>query len=167
MITQLRHSIHCSVARYWALQLDPAWSTELLLNGLGFASCDVQPAKDLGTRIERSLTMMPKVNLPDAVERLLGRSLGISETGSLDKATNVWTWKQKLSSMADKISIYGTIRTDPDGPDRCVRVSEVNFEARLFGLGGIVEKAAASNIRDGFEASANWINAWLAKHPAT
>src|SRR5690606_32452756 len=44
--------------------------------------------------------------------------------------------------------------------------AEYEVEARVFGIGGLVEKTAAQNVLDGWHSRAKFINGWLARQPA-
>ena len=164
MHVRLEHTINCDVARYWELYFDSAWIQRMFLEGLGYSQCEVQPAVEIPDGLSRSLRMTPKLNLPDVVGRALGRSLAVSEDGRFSRSTSTWTWQQRPSVLADKITIKGTVQAEPLEPGRCRRISEVTIEARLFGIGGLVERAAESNVRRGVDDSAAWINRDLAKN---
>jgi hypothetical protein len=42
-------------------------------------------------------------------------------------------------------------------------VSEFHYEAKVFAIGGILESAFEKSLRSGWDKSAEFLNAWLAK----
>jgi hypothetical protein len=162
----LRHPLNCTPERHWQLFFDPEWTRELIVDGLGFMSCDVRPVRQEGTIRHREMAVTPKLVIPAAVAKLLGDRLGYTERGAYDETQQKWTYQLVLNVLTDKIRMGGEVTVEPLGADRCTRVSKMWVDVKLFGLGGMVEKAAESNMRDGWDKSAAWINAWLAKHPA-
>ncbi len=161
----LRHPLNCTPARHWALFFDPEWTRTLIIDGLGFSSCEVQPVKQEGTMRSREMAVTPKLVLPAAVLKLLGDKLGYTERATFDETKELWKYQMVLNVLADKIRIGGEVTIEPLGADRCTRVSKMWVEVKIFGIGGMVEKAAEKNMRDGWSRSADWINGWLAKHP--
>lgn len=160
----LRHAIDCTPARFWELFLDPDWTRDLFEDGLSF-HCDVGPVEESAGVKRRDMRVVPKLELPAAVAKLFGDKLGYTERASLTVATEVWKYELTLNMLAEKIRLGGEMTLEPLGSDRLTRVSKMWVEAKIFGIGGLVEKAAEKNMRKGWNDSATWINRWLAKHP--
>lgn len=161
----LRHPLNCTPERHWTLFFDPEWTRTLIIDGLGFASCVVHPVRQEGAKRHREMAVTPKLELPAAVLRLVGDKLGYTERGTFDEAKQQWTYQLVLNVLTDKIRMGGEVTIEPLGSDRCTRVSKMWVEVKIFGVGGMVEKAAEKNMRDGWTRSADWINGWLADHP--
>lgn len=154
----LTHTISCSEDTFWALYLDTEFTVRLITEGLGFEACRVEELRDDGATIHRTTVAQPKLELPDAVAKLLGPRLSYREEGTFDKARRTWEWTTHLAVLSDKIQLGGTMRTRPEGNDRCVRIADLWVRARIFALGGLVEKAAERNLRKGWQTSADWMN---------
>jgi hypothetical protein len=161
----LNHEIDCSAERFWELFFDAALTREMIVGGLGFASCDCTEAVSRNGKRERSMRVTPKIDVPEVVAKLLGPKLGYTERGSLDEKSMVWTYTLELSVLADRIRMGGSMTVEAAGPGKCRRLSKPRVEARILAIGGLVEKAAEKNLRDGWSKSAVWLNGWLAKHP--
>lgn len=162
----LRHRLECTPARHWALFFDPEWTRTLIVDGLGFFSCDVDPVQHEGTTRRRQMRVTPKLDIPAPVAKILGPKLGYTERATFDETRELWAYQMLLNVLADKILIGGEVTIEPLGDAACTRVSKMWVEVKIFGVGGMIEKAAEKNMRDGWERSAKWINGWLAAHPA-
>lgn len=161
----LEHRLECTPQRHWALFWDPDWSRQLVVEGLGFLSCACEEPKEANGKRTRSMRVTPKINVPAAVAKLLGPKLAYTERGALDIESEIWTFDTILSVLADRILMGGTVRIRDEGDGQCTRVTDLWVEAKIFGLGGIVERAAERNLRDGWDESARWINRWVREHP--
>ncbi len=161
----LRHELACTPARHWILFFDADWTKSLIIDGLGFDSCQVEPVVTDGDLRRRQMRVTPKVELPRAVAKILGDKLGYTERGEFDDRREVWRYELVLNVLSDKIRLGGEVTTEPKGDDRLTRVSKMWVEAKIFGVGGMIEKAAEKNMRDGWDRSAAWFNRWLADHP--
>ena len=162
----IEHELDCSPDGHWELFFDPEWTESLIVGGLGFESCDVKPFVDEGDERSRQMRVIPKLDVPAAVAKLLGPRLGYTEKGVFHLPTKRWKYDLVLSVLAERIRLGGELTTKAiDGkPDKCTRVSELWVDCRIFGIGGMVERAAEKNMRDGWNKSADWINDWIAKN---
>ena len=164
----LVHDIHCSTERFWELYLDSDFTRALIQDGLGFDDCDIQSVtRDEGV-VRRVMVVRPRIDVPQAVAKVLGPRLSYREEGVYRHDTGTWEWTTRLGVMADKIRMGGSQRVEPAAADRCRRVADLWVDAKIFGLGGLVEKAAEKNMRKGWAESARWMNAWIdrAEEPA-
>ena len=161
----LVHDLRCSKERFWKLFFDPDFTREMILDGLDFATCEIEPIKASNGIRRRAMEVKPKLDLPAAVKKLLGPKLGYREEATFDEATEEWRYTIHLNMLGDRIKLGGKMTIEEGTAQRCRRHSDLWVEARIFGLGGVVEKAAEKNMRDGWNKSATWINGWLAKHP--
>lgn len=162
----LNHPLMCSVDRFWDMYLDSGFTREML-TGLGFARVDVGEPRAVLGRNEKARTMraVPKLELPTVVARAVGEAFAYVEDGMFDERSRRWTYKSHLSVLSDQFRVGGRIWVEPTKSGRCRRISEVWIEAKIFGIGGLIERAAESNVRDGFRRSALWINRWVVAHP--
>lgn len=161
----LTHSLLCSVDRYWRLFLDPGFTQTLLVDGLGFGRVEVGPLQPHGSDEQsRTMKVTPKLDLPGPVARVLGDALSYLEEGTYHAATQRWTYELRFNAVADRIQTGGVIYVEPDG-DGCRRISELWFNAKVFGVGGLIERSARSNMETGFNKSAAWFDTWVKRHP--
>lgn len=157
----LTHLIECSEDVFWSLYLDTDFTIRLITEGLGFESCEVPVLRDEGDVVVRTTVARPRLELPEAVAKLLGPRFSYREEGTFHVARRTWEWTTHLAVLSDKIQLGGTLRTEPADGGRCRRIAGLWVRARIFALGGLVEKAAERNLRKGWQQSADWMNAEL------
>jgi len=162
----IAHDIDCSAERFWELYLDARWTRDLIAECVGFFECRIDEAEVTEREVRRHMYVVPDVHLPGPVVKILGHRFGYHEDGVLDRAAGRWTWTHRLGVLSDRITMRGTMRIEPVVADRCRRDVRISIEARLFGVGKLVERAAGQATRDGWEKSARWINDWLLHNPA-
>ncbi len=155
----MTHALDCDVEKFWSLFLDPEYNKKLYLEGLGFKAFDVLEM----TKDRRHLRGVPKMNVPGALAKLLGDSFGYEDRGSLDAATNTFRWKMTPNTLGDKLFTEGTVRVEPAGDGKIRRVSEATIEAKVFGLGGMLEATTEKEIREGIEKEVRYMQRWLAR----
>jgi hypothetical protein len=158
----LRHDINCSVDRFWEMFFDPELQKNIFKE-LGFPKWEVVEAKDTEKEVVRTISAIPKIDAPAPVAKLMGPGFGYTEEGRFDRASKVYKFVITPSTMADKMTNTGSVRVEPKGDDKCTRIVEIFGEARIFGLGGTIEKMTEKNIREGWDYSARKMNEILAK----
>ena len=57
------------------------------------------------------------------------------------------------------------MKCEPRGEGKSLRVVEIIAEAKVFGLGGIIEASFDKTFRNGWQNSADFLNAWVKEHP--
>jgi hypothetical protein len=95
------------------------------------------------------------------VAKLIGANFRYTEEGSMSKSDRIWRWKMTPSTLADKLFTSGVVKAERISDDRTRRIAEMNVEAKIFGLGGIMESSAEKQLRDGWDKSATFMNKYL------
>lgn len=159
------HEINCDEATFWELFLDKEFNEKLYKQGLEFPEWSIVEQTETDNEIRRTTKGKPKLkNVPGPVAKILGDSFGYTETGTMDKKAKVWKYKLTPSTMADKIKQEGTLKIQAAGEGKIRRVVELVIEAKIFGIGGMVESTTEKQLRDGWDTSAVFMNKWLAEH---
>ena len=112
----------------------------------------------------RKVNGTPKMDVPGPVAKVLGSNFGYKEEGKYTKSTKLWQWKMIPSTMADKLRNEGTMRVEAVGETKVRRIAELVIEAKVFGIGGLIESSAEKQLRDGWNKSAQFMNKWLETH---
>jgi uncharacterized protein DUF2505 len=157
------HEINCNEETFWKTFFDKSFNEKLYREALGFPGFDVIEQNETDTNITRKTKGTPKVDLPGPVMKLVGPGFSYIEEGTFDKQTKAWSWKMIPSTLADKVRIEGTIRTEPVGSDKVRRILEIQIEAKIFGVGGLVESSGEKQLRHDWDESAAFMNLHLAR----
>ncbi len=155
------HEIRCNVETFWKTFFDKDFNQKLYLEGLGFPAYKTLEQNETETGITRKVHGQPKMNMPGPVAKLIGSNFSYTEDGSFNKATKVWTWKLTPSTLADKMRNEGSVRVEAIGDDKVRRVADLLIEAKVFGLGGLIESSAEKQLREGWDQSAVFMNKYF------
>jgi hypothetical protein len=68
------------------------------------------------------------------------------------------------NTMADKLNTSGIIRLEPAGDGKIRRLDEASIEAKIFGIGGLVESSTEKEIRNAWDKEARFMAKWLRDH---
>ena len=160
----LSHELNCTPEIFWKIFFDQEFNSRLYLDYLGFPEFKNLEQRETETQTIRKVMGQPKMNMPAPVMKLLGSNFRYTEDGTLDKATMTWRWKLTPSALADKLRNEGTLRCEPVGDRRCRRIVELVMEAKVFGLGGLLESSTEKQMREGWDKSAVFMNKWIAEN---
>lgn len=155
------HEIRCNVDTFWKVFLDKEFNTKLYVESLGFPDWKVTEQTETETSATRKVSAQPKMEVPGAVQKLIGANFRYMEEGSMTKPERVWRWKMTPSTLADKLSMTGSVRVEPIGDDKVRRIAEMTVEAKIFGVGGLIESSSEKQLRDGWDRSAVFMNKYL------
>jgi len=160
----MKHELECSPERFWSVFFDLNFN-EKLFEVLGFRHWKLIETKETEEQIVRTIKATPKIDAPAAVVKLLGSAFGYEEVSTFDKASKVLGFVVKANVMSDKLHTVGSVRCEPRSGGTSLRVVEITTEAKVFGLGGMIESAFERSFRNGWGGSAVFINAWVKDHP--
>jgi len=155
------HEINCDAETYWKLFFDKEFNQALYKGELGFPRFTIDEQREGDKEIYRKVSAEPKVDLPGPLKKILGSSFSYVEEGTYDRAGKIWRFKT-VSSLGDKMKNDGTMRVEPLGPGKCRRVGEISLEAKMFGVGGMLESTGEKELRKGWDQSAIFTNRWIA-----
>ena len=162
-----RHVVHrfdCSAETYWrAIFLADEFNRTLFLERLGFQRWEVVQLVEAGQQLTRELEAEPPVGkVPGPLKRVLASGTGYREKGTLDFAASRYSFSAVTHSLADRLSIDGSIQvTDVDGG--CERSCSFTAKARLFGVGGLLEQSVLDGMAKSYDKSAEFTKDWLAR----
>ena len=160
----MRHELDCDCDRFWKLFFDKEFNVALF-KALEFPEWKLIDDKETDTEIIRTVKATPKMEAPAAVVKLLGSSFGYDEEGRFNKATKTHKFVIKTNVMTEKLKNEGTVKCEPRGEGKSLRVVEIIAEAKVFGLGGVIESSFEKSFKTGWQKSADFINKWVKEHP--
>lgn len=152
------HEIQGSEDTFWKFFFDKTSNTRLHTEGLGYPNYQIVEQNETGTQITQKASAQPSMNLPGPITKILGSDYRHIEEGLFDKSTKLWTAKRTPSSLADKFRQEYELRLEPVGTDRVRRIISYVVEAKIFGIGGLMESSFEKQLREEFDASAAFLN---------
>ncbi|MDI3282984.1 DUF2505 domain-containing protein [Polyangium sp. 15x6] len=160
----ITNEINCNEETFWKIFFDKEFNEKLYRDHLGFPEFIITEQRDSDTEIIRKVAGQPRMEMPGPVAKLLGSGFRYTEEGRLDKKTKVWSWKMTPSTLADKLRNEGTMRIEPIGDNKVRRIADLIIEAKVFGVGGLIESSAEKQLREGWNGSAVFMNEWIKTH---
>lgn len=155
----------CAPVTFWASFFDESYLRALYLDELESRAFAVLEIADT----TRKLRIVPKMNLPAPVAKLIGESFAYEEHGTLDRAANQWAWQMvqpanldpKSKPRKDAVTMHGTVSIEPAGDDHCRRTDHFTVEAKIFGLGGLIESSIEKELRSGRAKEYAFLARWV------
>jgi len=164
MKVSVRHTLDCTPETYWKkVFFDRGYNEALFLRDMRFPSYEVLELREGPDRVERRVRATPPQKAPELIRKLVSGTISYEEVGTWTAADGVYRFHTIPSMMADKIRVAGSIRAEPSGPDKMIRVAEVDVHVDLLLVGGKVEKFLAEEIVASWNASERFTNRWLAE----
>jgi hypothetical protein len=164
METSVRYQFPISPATYMnEVYLNAEFTRSMYLDGLMFEKADIVSHETVGGRVHRSLQVRPKMNAPAIVKKVLGATQEYLEAGELDESGLLWTYTVTPSTLASKITIAGSLRVVPTA-DGCEAQYTGNFNVKIFGAGGAIEKFMVGQFTDNLEKQSRFTRQWINTH---
>ncbi len=157
----MTHEFDCTPETYWKLNFDRDMNTAMYRDGLGFPDYTIQELRETDTTIFRRTVATPKMDLPAAVQRILGSNFRYTEETDFNKSTKVCTFKGIPSVQPEKLKTNGKMSVDALPNNRCRRTIEIVSEANIMLVGGLLEETGEKNIRASYDKSARYTNRWI------
>ena len=156
------HEIICDQDTFWNKFFNEDWNTKVYKEGLGYTEFTIlEQRTESNADILRKVRMIPKLELPGPVTKLFGASLTFLEEGKFVKETQVWDSKKIPSTLADKIRWEETIRIESLENNKIRRIIETTLEAKIFGVGGLIESSFERYVTQEADQSASIYNKLL------
>jgi len=144
----------------WGHLLDVDFQRRIHLEGLGFQKYELESQDERGDVMHRVAQVIPRVDMPKALTKVLGDSIGYKEFVTFDRVKKDWKWHLKMSGPGAKIHVGGTIELLPGRNESgCIRRTHFEVECKIFGVGGLIEKTVKTETLANYEKAAVFINA--------
>lgn len=163
---RIEHTYNCSADVFWSrIFLDDAYNRKLFLDELHFESWRVARSEERGAEVHRVIEAVPKLgDLPGALKKLLSDGAAYEERGVVDRGRQRYRLEVKPRSLSSKLSISGELYTTPIDERSCRRTYVARVEARVFGLGGMIEDRLLHDIERSYVKAAAFTNRWIDEH---
>jgi hypothetical protein len=155
----------CTPDAFWSTFLDESYVRILYVDELEYHAFDVLEL----SAASRKLRIAPNMRLPAPVAKLIGDSFVYEEHGTLDRAKNEWTWRMvqpanldsKRKPRKDAVIMHGVARIETSGDDRCRRTDASSVEAKIFGLGSLIESTIDKELQRARAKEYAFLARWL------
>jgi len=163
---RIEHTYDCSQEVFWGqLFADEAYNRTLFIEDLHFESWRVVSSEERGGELHRVIEGVPSLgDLPSTLKRLLSEGAGYTERGVLNRAENRYRLEVTPRSLGSKLTITGELLTSPLGERSCRRTYIARVEARVFGVGGLIEQRLLDDIERSYVKAATFTNRWISSH---
>lgn len=160
---RIEHIYNCNPDTVWEkFFFDEDYNTRLFRDGLKFPAYEQTKFEETDTEIRRSVEVTPELGpMPGPLKKLLGDGLGYREDGVFNKATKRYKITITPNKMADKISITGEMWMEPAGEGKSNRIFTCSVSAKIFGVGGMMEKKTIEDMKKSYEIGASFTNSYL------
>jgi hypothetical protein len=156
------HDIQGSEDTFWKLFFDKEYNEALFLKALGFDSWKVVSQEEGADGVERVVDVVPKIgDLPGPLKNLVENGVGYRERGTYVRTEHSMKMAVVPTIMADKLTISGVLRTERTGDKSCRRIYDAVVNAKVFGIGGMIEGRIMQDIKASYEKAAEFTNAWI------
>jgi hypothetical protein len=156
MKLRCEHEIPLSADAFWELIHAPRYEAAVA-EAAGLRAYRELERREEPDAVYRRLAV--EADLPEALRTVLAR---LGQRGPLGYVEEQWRsrtrrevrWRMTPGAFADRARIEGVVRVAPRGPGRCVRTLEGVVELRVFGVGGVLERAAVSLVESAYAKGA-------------
>lgn len=162
---RIEHTYACSPEVFWnQIFLDDEYNRKLFVEELHFDSWKVVRSEERGSEIHRVIEATPPLGeLPGALKRLLSDGLGYEERGVVDRVAQRYRLEVIPKSLASKLTITGDLSTKALGERSCLRTYVARVDARVLGLGGLIEQRVLDDVEKSYVKAAVFTNRWIAE----
>ena len=156
----LDNDLKPDVDAMWALLADADFQRRIHVDGLRFQKYELASEEERGEVLHRVANIIPRVDMPGPIKKVLGDSIGYQEFTTFDRAKKDWKWHLKMSGPGSKIHVGGSIELLPGrSGSGCVRRTHFQIECKIFGVGKMIEKTVKQETLENYERAAVFINA--------
>jgi len=156
---KIQHTINCDVDTFWEVFFDGEFTDQLYNEALAFKSFELLEQSDSSRRLRG----VPNMSMPKPVMKVLGDSFGYEERGEFDREKSEYNWKIIANVLTNKLRNEGTLRVEAAGDGKCRACDEMQIEAKIFGLGGLIESSTEKEFRDAWAKISRFMNEWVAR----
>lgn len=162
---RIEHDFECSENGFWETFLNVEYNKEMFQVHMKFPRWEIVRIQDESGVISRVVEVEPYVaELPGPIKKVLGDTIRYREEGQLDRTKNRYDLRVVPSRLADKILVSGRQFTEPLGETRCRRIFEATVEVKVFGIGGLIEKNIASDLRKSYDIGARFTQNYMKRN---
>jgi hypothetical protein len=157
------HTLECSEDVFWdRVFLDEEYNRTLFVQTLKFTSWRESKRETRDGLIHRVVEAVPPIGeVPAALKAVIGQGAGYEERGVLDRAKKSYRIEVVPNRLADKIEVRLELTTTAAAPERCRRIVHGTVSAKIFAIGGLLEKKLVSDLEKSYAKSVEVTNRFV------
>jgi hypothetical protein len=157
------HTLECSEDVFWdRLFLDEEYNRRLFVEYLKFEKFREQKRETRDGLLYRVVEAVPPVgDVPAALKAVIGQGAGYEERGVLDRAKKTYRVEVVPNRLADKIEVRLEVSTAPVAADRCRRLVRGTISAKIFAVGGVLERKLVADLEKSYAKSVDFTNRYV------
>ena len=160
----LVHEMDATVDGYWRTFFDPTYE-KAVVAALAYREYTAVERAETDTEMRQKTRAVPRLDVAAALGKLIGASFGYVEDGVFDKATKIWRTHTIPDAFNGRMPFDTVMRVEPGRTaSSCRRTLEFRIDARVRGIGGMLESSLEKNLRAGWGESTTFMNDWMRKH---
>jgi hypothetical protein len=160
------HTLECSEDVFWdRVFLDEEYNRTLFVENLKFTSWREAKRETKDGLLHRVVEAVPPIGeVPAALKAVIGQGAGYEERGVLDRAKKTYRIEVVPNRLADKIEVRLELTTLPVADYRCRRLVRGTVSAKIFAVGGLLEKKLVSDLEKSYAKSVDITNRFVREH---
>lgn len=150
------HRIPTAADDFWEWLHDPEYEARVA-RALGLLEYKELERRDEGDEVYRRIRVA--LPLPASLAPIVSRLVSVDQAGYVEEQwrrrdARVVRWRMTPTILAERVAVQGELRIEPAGKARCVRILDGDITARIFGVGGLLERAAIREVIGGYDVAA-------------
>ena len=105
-----------------------------------------------------SQTLVTSGALPGPLKKAIGDKLSYVEEATFSKTKRIYEFKVIPSAFPEKTKVWGNLFCEKWNGKSFTRVSKINVEVKVFGIGGLVEDRIMDDLRRSYDAGEKFTN---------
>ena len=162
---RIEHTFDCDVQTYWDdVFFNPEYNAKLFMERLRFERWEVIEQVDTDDGFRRVIEAVPRVgDLPGPIKSLLKNGAGYREEGEFVRSKSRYQLRVTSHSLKDKLLVTGDMHAKPTDDGRCCRSYDAMADAKVFGIGGMIERRILDDWEKSYRKAAEFTTQWLAE----
>lgn len=162
MLIKVSHKFPVSAKTFWkSIFFNEEFNKKLYLEKIGTQAYETIVFEEKDETIYRKVRITPEQNPPGIIKKFIKGQFSYTEEGKFSAPDNLYEFKIIPSVVADKIDINGNVRVESEDDRVITRTIELNITAKIFGIGGQIERFLGEQIKKGYEQSYNFTLEWI------
>lgn len=162
---RVEHDFDCSQQQFWQTFLSADYNRAMFVDDMKFRRWEIVELIEEGDRVRRAVEVQPYVGeLPAAIKKVIGDTVKYREEGTLDLSKHRYDLRVVPGILPGKIQVTGSQYTTELSEEKTRRIFEATVEVKVFGVGGLIEKQIASDMKKSYERGASFTQKYIKDH---